>query len=669
MRTVRLFQIAIIILLAIAPFSALAQSGTPEASPSAPGTYVDPAGQFSVPVPTGWTIDAAGSGIVLTAPDDEIAAYILVLTSDTASDAIDRAWTTLLPDHQRAANPDTVAAPPPDGLDEYVVVTDDLGETSGQVAQAIAMRVGDQVHVIIFVGSLDAAVRRNSQIQTIVSGYTITSVTQSTLDPAAARPFTDSSATTLDSLISSALADLHVPGASVAVISGDQIVFSQGYGTTGRDDQPVQSDTQMMIGSVTKSMTTMMMASMVADGLFAWDTKVIDLYPEFVLSDPDLTATIEMQDLVCACTGIPRRDYDFLFNGQDTPEQMIARLAGFAPFAGFGETFQYSNQMVAAAGYIAAHTDHPDLPLDDAYALSLQERVFDPIGMPNSTLNSAEVEASGSNAIPFGLSGLDGYVPMPLSAEAPLLPIAPAGAAWSTAEDMARYLMTQMHDGAGPDGNQVVDRVSIARTHEPRIQINATASYALGWVISSQQGIDVVAHDGNTFGFSSLVTYWPELDLGIVVLANGQVANTFTQAVVDRLWELTFDLTETAQADVDEGAKLFQQQEVQFRQAVTDPPDPAAFAWLPGTYANDLLGDVTLRFSDTGALVIDSGEFTSEVRFVKGTPQPTLILLDPPAAGLMFTVDRAANTLSITDGVNEFVFTKQDTATPVATPE
>ncbi len=668
MRTVRLFQIAIIILLAIAPFSALAQSGTPEASPSVSGTYIDPAGQFSVPVPTGWDIDAVGSGIVLTAPDDEIAAHILVLTSDTASDAIDRAWTTLLPDHERAANPDTVAAPPPDGLDEYVVVTDDLGETSGQVAQAIAMRVGDQVHVIIFVGSLDAAVRRNSQIQTIVSGYTITSVTQSTLDPAAARPFTDSSATTLDSFISSALADLHVPGASVAVISGDQIVFSQGYGTTGREDQPVQSDTQMMIGSVTKSMTTMMMASMVADGLFAWDTKVIDLYPEFVLSDPDLTATIEMQDLVCACTGIPRRDYDFLFNGQDTPEQMIARLAGFAPFAGFGETFQYSNQMVAAAGYIAAHTDHPDLPLDDAYALSLQERVFDPIGMPNSTLNSAEVEASGSNAIPFGLSGLDGYVPMPLSAEAPLLPIAPAGAVWSTVGDMARYLMTQMHDGAGPDGNQVVDRVSIARTHEPRIQINATASYALGWVISSQQGIHVVAHDGNTFGFSSLVTYWPELDLGIVVLANGQVANTFTQAVVDRLWELTFALPETAQADVDDGAKLFQQQEVQFRQAVTDPPDPAAFAWLPGTYANDLLGDVTLRFSDTGALVIDSGEFTSEVRFVKGTPQPTLILLDPPAAGLMFTVDRAANTLSITDGVNEFVFTKQDTATPVATP-
>ena len=38
-------------------------------------------------------------------------------------------------------------------------------------------------------------------------------------------------------------------------------------------------DTRMMIGSTGKSLTTMMMATLVDDGLMTWDTPVVDLYP------------------------------------------------------------------------------------------------------------------------------------------------------------------------------------------------------------------------------------------------------------------------------------------------------------------------------------------------------------------------------------------------------
>jgi CubicO group peptidase (beta-lactamase class C family) len=63
------------------------------------------------------------------------------------------------------------------------------------------------------------------------------------------------------------------PGAAVAIVQGGKIVYAKGFGVRelGKTD-PVTPQTLMMIGSTGKSLTTLMMATLVDDGRIAWET-------------------------------------------------------------------------------------------------------------------------------------------------------------------------------------------------------------------------------------------------------------------------------------------------------------------------------------------------------------------------------------------------------------
>ncbi|MEZ4837282.1 MAG: hypothetical protein R2873_35670 [Caldilineaceae bacterium] len=52
------------------------------------------------------------------------------------------------------------------------------------------------------------------------------------------------------------------------------------------------------------------MAALVDDSLMTWDQPVVEILPQFAVADADLTQQITVQNLVCACTGVPRRDVE-----------------------------------------------------------------------------------------------------------------------------------------------------------------------------------------------------------------------------------------------------------------------------------------------------------------------------------------------------------------------
>ena len=78
-----------------------------------------------------------------------------------------------------------------------------------------------------------------------------------------------------------------MPGAAVAVVQNGDVVYLNGFGVKEvGSTRPVTPDTMMMIGSITKSMTTMMAGSLVDDGRLTWETRLVDLLPEFAVGDP-----------------------------------------------------------------------------------------------------------------------------------------------------------------------------------------------------------------------------------------------------------------------------------------------------------------------------------------------------------------------------------------------
>ena len=83
---------------------------------------------------------------------------------------------------------------------------------------------------------------------------------------------------------------------------------------------------------------------------------------------------------------MPRQDLEWLFEFQEmTPESAMRVLGTMQPTSKFGELFQYSNPMAAAAGYTGGHLLYPTLELGAAYDQAMKTQVFDPLGMRITT--------------------------------------------------------------------------------------------------------------------------------------------------------------------------------------------------------------------------------------------------------------------------------------------
>lgn len=653
--------LAIVLVSALAPTDALAGFQDPQSASE--NTYIAPDESFSVPVPAGWTVEEGDGLVVLTGPDGELRASIVVVQSADPDAAIAEAMGIAEPDYELPPSPDRQEPPGPPGIDTLVVITYDGGQSGDEIVQAVARVVDGVSYVVVYRGPLQEVIDRQSQISIIDSGLLIAAVEQ--LDLSGKRPaaFDETMRGELAAYIEQLLADYGIPGASIVIVQGDEAVYAGGFGVTEAGGAPVDADTRMMIGSATKPMTTMMAATRVDAGEVTWDTPVVDILPYFRVADAELTREITLRNLFCACSGVPRRDLEFFFNANDlTPEELIRTLATFEFATEFGEVFQYSNQMVAAGGYAAGVAGSDDAELAAAYEDAMIERVFDPIGMSRTTLDFATVEAEGNYAVPHGQTLQASYEPITLEDEAILESVAPAGAVWSTADDIGRYLITELNAGVAPDGTRVVSEENLAETWEPQVQIDARSSYGLGWILSEESGLEKISHNGNTLGFTSQLAFLPDADLGIGLIANAQGANGFAAAVEYRLYELLYGQEQTYDEVV--RYELEQVRAVRIGAGADLPADQAEA--LVGDYTNEVLGDISIMLDDAGVPVVDAGEFRSRIRLT-APRNGAVVTWDPPFAGGAITVQGASLLLSV--GAESYEFVRLNIqGTPVASP-
>src|SRR5215207_1226267 len=105
--------------------------------------------------------------------------------------------------------------------------------------------------------------------------------------------------------VEAALQTFRVPGASVALVQGDEIIFNRGFGVRDlASGEPVTPRTRFRIGSITKSMTALLLATLVDEGVLAWDDRVVDLWPDFAAPTPELTQTLRVRDLLGMASGM-----------------------------------------------------------------------------------------------------------------------------------------------------------------------------------------------------------------------------------------------------------------------------------------------------------------------------------------------------------------------------
>ena len=441
----------------------------------------------------------------------------------------------------------------------------------------------------------------------------------------------------LDAFLEDARVRLAVPGAAVAVVQGGAIVYQRGFGVRVLGgDAPVTPDTLFMIASLTKGLTTMMEAALVDDGTVRWDSPLTTLLPSFAVGDAALTRQLVLWHSACACSGMPQQDLEGIFEWRGvTPEARIAAMATMAPTAALGATYQYSNLMVAAGGYAAAHAFAPERSIGDAYDAAMQAKIFDPIGMTSTTFDFAAA-ARADHAEPHA-AALDGTTrPIPLAMEESVIPIRPAGGVWTSLRDLTRFVMTELAVGVAPDGTRVVSESNVLERRRPRIAREDDGdSYGLGLSVGDYEGLAVVEHSGGSFGFRTRMILHPDQRLAIVVLTNSTaVGGDLTEATRRKVIELVFAAAAPrAQTELDARIAERAQAIADVMARVDRAPDAAWLRGLAGTYRHPALGAVELRATPDGG-VLDVGEWHSRVgRLTAADGAVSLVLLDPPFAG------------------------------------
>jgi CubicO group peptidase (beta-lactamase class C family) len=652
-----LFVVVIILYAALTPIG-LAQENEEEAS----SLYKDPSGLYTVPIPTNWQVEEKDGYALFTEPDGGIKVYVTAVQSEDSTKAIADAWKKVDPAFDVAVK-DTQTPPPSDGLEEIVVVSYDTPQE--RIAQGFAQKYQGNVYVLLIDGATDIVAKRNSQIGIIASGLKITALEETNLADATPKPFDEAIKGELEAFITQNLEPAKIPGAVVAIVHNGEVVYQGAFGVKelGKDD-PMMVDTNMMIGSTGKSLTTMMMGVLVDEGKMTWDTPAQEILPSFAVKDPELSKTTTMRNLVCACTGVPRRDSELLFNANSlSAEDIVASLKGFEFFTDFGEAFQYSNQMVGTGGYLAAMAGGAkEGELFQGYQKVLQEKVLDPIGMKDTTISFDTVKERGNYALPHGYSISGERVLMPLEQEQLLSPIAPAGAHWSTAPDMARYMMTELNKGVSPDGIQVVSEENLLETWKPQVPVSDTTTYGLGWFVSEYKGIQLIEHGGNTLGFTSSFGFLPDKQLGVLVLTNAQYSNGFNEGVRARVFELLFDQQSEIQTNLDFG---YEQEKKSLADTQADQVELDIETVTPfiGTYSNDALGEVTISL-EGDTLMMDAGEFKSALLAYTKDDKTVYAPSEPPLAsgadgGFEFKLDVEMPVIELAVPPDVYTFVKK----------
>src|SRR5438874_10246902 len=283
-------------------------------------------------------------------------------------------------------------------------------------------------------GLPSAAQRRSSQLALLQDSLRPAGYDRETYQGRTPRPLDTERVAYLKTFIDRMREAADVPGMSVVLFDQRATLIDEGFGVRERGrPEPVTADSLFMIASNTKPLTTLLLARLVDEGRFGWDTPVTRIDPRFRTGDPDATRRILMKHLICACTGLPRQDLEWLFTfDRSSAQGQLDVLATMKPTTKFGALFQYSNPLASAAGYIGARLLRPDLEPGQAYDAVMREKVFLPLGMSRTTFSFDEALGT-SHASPHSRDMSHKNVPIEMALNHSIIPVRPAGGAWSSA--------------------------------------------------------------------------------------------------------------------------------------------------------------------------------------------------------------------------------------------
>jgi CubicO group peptidase (beta-lactamase class C family) len=340
----------------------------------------------------------------------------------------------------------------------------------------------------------------------------------------------DNSYEEIDAYLEQQLKALNIPGASLAIVEGDQIVHIKGFGVSGPEGESPAPQTPFIICSLTKSFTALAIMQLVEAGKIELDAPVQHYLPWFTLADPQAAAQITVRHLLVQSSGLSQATgWKTMVNFDDSPdasEKQARQLATFRPNRPVGSAFEYTNTNYNLLGLIIESAS------GEKYADYVQNHIFDPLDMTHTYTSKAVAKQDNMSTGHISWFGIPMAVPnLPYPSGS-----LSAGQLISSAEDMAHYLIAQLNGGRYGDA-QILSPAGIAEMHSPGVDANSMGvdlgDYGMGWIITPTSQGDRIWHDGTNPDYFSYMALLPDQNRGMVLLVNAnQVVMNFALAEI-----------------------------------------------------------------------------------------------------------------------------------------
>jgi CubicO group peptidase (beta-lactamase class C family) len=346
----------------------------------------------------------------------------------------------------------------------------------------------------------------------------------------------------IDSLMAESLIKFKVAGAAIAIVKDGKVIHSKGYGVADiNTKKPVNENTNFQIASNSKAFTTAALAILEEEGKLKWTDKVKDHIPEFKMYNEYVTENFNIQDLLTHRSGLGLGVGDLMFfpDGSNfTVKDVVTSFQHFKPVSAFRTQFDYDNLLYIVAGEVIARASGM------SYESFVQNRIIEPLQMNNSFVGSLLKDKSNLSTPHSSESGtiktIDAYDIGMGSA---------AGGIYSNVTDMSKWMIMRLNKGKyGIDlkssifslkNHNEMWRIHTVTETNPNPRYNSHFSgYGLGWGLSDAKGNLKVSHTGGLPGMLSIVTMYPDLNLGIVILTNtenggGGLFSSITNTISD----------------------------------------------------------------------------------------------------------------------------------------
>ncbi len=331
----------------------------------------------------------------------------------------------------------------------------------------------------------------------------------------------------------------NIPSCSIALIAGDKVIWTNGYGYSNLWARtPATPNTVYLIGSTFKAMSTIALLQQMEQGKFKLDDPVNRYLTDFNIQGEDPQHPVTFRHLLTHTSGLPADFGGFPVWGDTVPPSLEDYLRKSLKVSNPPlKSVVYSNMAYTLVGYLVQKFS--GVP----YKQYIQEHIFTPLEM-NSTAFEPRPDMEERLAIPYVFDEKTGSQTGTVRLKASVWP---AGIVYGTVLNQANWLIANLNGGVFKDKRLIsqatLDQMFTRQYDQFKGTIeklwgNETAGFGLTWWTEVRDGDRYIAHSGSVPGYTAFLLGNRDRKLGFAIMTNGNRAHPHLFKLADEAIDL-----------------------------------------------------------------------------------------------------------------------------------